>query len=51
MQRLKSLIESQAFEQAIVTLIIVNAVSLGLETSPAVMDRAGGLITASVRVR
>jgi len=44
MQRLKSLIESQAFEQAIVTLIIINAVSLGLETSPAVMDRAGGLI-------
>ena len=44
MQRLKSLIESQAFEQAIVTLIIINAVSLGLETSPTVMDRAGGLI-------
>ncbi len=44
MQRLKSVIESQAFEQAIVALIIINAVSLGLETSPAVMDRAGPLI-------
>lgn len=44
MQRLKSLIESQTFEQAIVALIIINAVSLGLETSPAVMDRAGPLI-------
>ena len=44
MQRLKTLIESPAFERAIVTLIIINAVSLGLETSPAVMDQAGGLI-------
>ncbi|TCD16511.1 ion transporter [Oricola cellulosilytica] len=46
MSRLKALIESPKFEQAIVTLIIINAVTLGLETSPAVMNAAGTLIVA-----
>ena len=50
MQRLKALVESQRFEQAIVTLIIINAISLGLETSPAVMAEAGGLIVAVDRL-
>jgi voltage-gated sodium channel len=46
MQRLKALVESQRFEQTIVALIIVNAISLGLETIPAAMDAAGPLIVA-----
>jgi voltage-gated sodium channel len=46
MQRLKALVESPKFEQAIVALIIVNAVSLGLETSPEVMAMAGPAIIA-----
>jgi voltage-gated sodium channel len=50
MQRLATLVESQRFEQAIVILIIINAVSLGLETSSAVMAQAGGLIMAVDRI-
>jgi len=44
MQRLKALVESQHFERTIVALIIINAISLGLETMPAAMDTAGALI-------
>jgi len=46
MHRLKILVESKRFEQAIVALIIINAISLGLETVPAAMDAAGSLIVA-----
>jgi len=46
MHRLKILVESKRFEQAIVALIIINAISLGLETVPAAMDAAGPLIVA-----
>jgi len=42
---LKSLVESRRFDLAITVLIIVNAVTLGLETSPAVMAAWGpGLV-------
>ena len=34
------------FELLITTLIVLNAITLGLETFPAVMDRAGGLLVA-----
>ena len=46
MQRLKELVESQRFEQIIIALILANAVSLGLETSPRVMEMAGPAIIA-----
>jgi voltage-gated sodium channel len=39
-QRLKTLIESRRFELAITWLIVLNAVTLGLETSPAIMAQA-----------
>jgi voltage-gated sodium channel len=45
MPRLKALVESPTFEQAIIALIIVNAVTLGLETSRVAMDAAGPFLT------
>lgn len=46
MDALRTLIESRRFEAAITVLIIINAITLGLETSPAVMARFGGVLTA-----
>lgn len=43
---LKSLVESRRFDLAITVLIIVNAVTLGLETSPAVMAAWGPALVA-----
>jgi len=45
-ERLRALITDQRFERFIVTLIVINAITLGLETSPTVMERAGGLLHA-----
>ncbi len=47
---LKSLIESRRFEAVITALIIVNAITLGLETSEAVMARFGSLLVLFDRV-
>ncbi|MEM6460572.1 MAG: ion transporter [Pseudomonadota bacterium] len=44
MQSLKILLESRKFEWCISAIIIVNAITLGLETVPAVMDRAGSIL-------
>jgi voltage-gated sodium channel len=41
---LQSLIESRRFEAVITTLIIINAITLGLETSASVMARFGGVL-------
>lgn len=46
MDALRTLIESRRFEAVITALIIVNAITLGLETSPTVMARFGGLLMA-----
>lgn len=46
MTALKTLIESRAFEYAITALIVVNAITLGLETSSSAMAAAGGLLGA-----
>jgi voltage-gated sodium channel len=43
---LKSLIESRRFDLAIMVLILVNAVTLGLETSPDAIAAFGPLLTA-----
>ena len=43
---LQTVIESARFEQAITALIVVNAVTLGLETSPEWLSRHGGLLHA-----
>ncbi len=41
---LQAFVESPGFTRFIVTIIVLNAISLGLETSPAVMDRMGGAL-------
>ncbi|MFC3726755.1 MAG: ion transporter [Neoaquamicrobium sediminum] len=46
MDALRTLIESRRFEAVITALIIVNAITLGLETSSTVMARFGGLLMA-----
>ncbi|MCU0830882.1 MAG: ion transporter [Rhizobiaceae bacterium] len=46
MDALKSLVESRRFDMSITVLIIANAITLGLETVPSVMERFGGAILA-----
>lgn len=48
--RLKGIIESGAFQNFIVGVIIVNAITLGLETSSTAMNAAGPLLVALDRV-
>ena len=50
MSALKNLIESRRFEWFITAIIIVNAITLGLETVPAAMNAAGGLLLTLDRV-
>jgi voltage-gated sodium channel len=44
--RIAAFIEQAKFQRAIIGLILVNAVLLGLETSPDIMARTGGVIIA-----
>ncbi|WP_127145646.1 ion transporter [Pelagibacterium montanilacus] len=44
------LVSSRRWEQWIITIIIINAVTLGLETVPEVMARAGGLLETFDRI-
>jgi voltage-gated sodium channel len=48
--KLQAAVESTVFQRAITTLIVINAITLGLETSPTVMDAVGGLLTTLDRV-
>ena len=50
MTRLQTLIESRRFELFITILIIVNAITLGLETSQSIMSRFGPLLLVIDRV-
>lgn len=50
MSSLKSVIESKRFEMAITVLVIINAITLGLETVPAVMQRFGPMLIAFDRL-
>lgn len=45
-KRMRQLVESRYFERAIITVIVINAIGLGLETWPAAMARFGTLIVA-----
>ena len=49
-ERLREYIESTRFERAITALIVVNAVTLGIETSSAALERFGGLLHAIDRM-
>ncbi len=43
---LRRLVESRGFQAAIIAVIVINAVTLGLETSPRAMSAAGPLLIA-----
>ena len=45
-ERARVVIESVRFERAIITLIVANSITLGLETSPAIVARFGTLLQA-----
>lgn len=45
-ERLRATVESHRFQTFIIAVIIVNAITIGLETSPSAMAAAGGLIFA-----
>jgi voltage-gated sodium channel len=49
-EMLRQIIESKGFQRALTALILINAVTLGLETSDAMMARAGTLLTAADRL-
>jgi len=49
-EALRRIIESSAFQRALTALILINAVTLGLETSDAIMARAGALLIAADRL-
>jgi voltage-gated sodium channel len=44
MDALKRLVESNRFQNFVIAVIVLNAITLGLETSPSVMASAGGLL-------
>lgn len=50
MYHLKALLTSRRFEFAITALIVINAITLGLETVPAAVDRFGWLLSLVDRV-
>ncbi len=50
MTPIRSLVESQRFQRFIIVVIVINAITLGLETSPAAMSAAGGLLFALDRI-
>jgi len=49
-ERVRALVENKRFQQFIIWVIVVNAVTLGLETSAPVMREFGGLLHAADRV-
>lgn len=47
---LRPLVDDRRFQNAILALIVINAITLGLETWPPAMQTAGGLILALDRI-
>ncbi len=43
-QRLQSVLDSEGFSRFITAVILVNAISLGMETSASLMEQVGGLV-------
>jgi len=50
MSALKALVESSRFQNFIIAVIVINAITLGLETSPTVMAAAGSALVMLDRV-
>ena len=48
--RARAVIEHPRFDQAIIALIIANAITLGLETAPAIVARFGGVLAVVDRM-
>lgn len=44
MHKLQSIIESGTFQNFIITVIVINAITIGLETWPSAINIAGGLL-------
>ncbi|WP_055509401.1 ion transporter [Nonomuraea pusilla] len=49
-ERVRDVLEHRVVQRAIIAVIVVNAVTIGMETSSFLMDRAGGLLHAVDRV-
>jgi voltage-gated sodium channel len=49
-QRLQNWLESRMFERFIITVIVINAIGLGLETSPAIMAAIGPAVQVIDRI-
>ena len=45
-ERLRILIESSRFQNAIMAVIVINAIIIGMETSPVLMERYGSILGA-----
>jgi voltage-gated sodium channel len=43
-QRVRSLVDAAWFQRAIIAVIVLNAITLGLETSSAIVDRLGAVL-------
>ena len=50
MTKLRTLIESNTFQRFIIAVIVINAITLGLETSSAAMARFGGVLMVLDRI-
>jgi voltage-gated sodium channel len=49
-EKVQRLVDARRFQHAIMAVILVNAATLGAQTSPALMERTGGLLTYADRV-
>ncbi|WP_394731021.1 ion transporter [Altererythrobacter sp. GH1-8] len=49
-ERVRAFVEARRFEHAITAVIVINAIGLGMETSPAIMERFGGVISTLDRL-
>ncbi len=49
-EKLKALVESSRFQNAILAVIVINAIVIGMETSPVLMDRFGNILIALDRI-
>jgi voltage-gated sodium channel len=48
--RVRSVVDSERFQNFIIAVIVINAIALGLETSPAMMERYGDALHALDRM-
>lgn len=49
-EQIRALVEHRRFQHFIITVIILNAITLGLETSPSIVAKADGFLHAADRI-